>query len=84
MAATVPARLRDHDHVVLQLLQLAAESILAHPLAVPPGLYEQCSIWADDLAAALSPPSPDALTDSPQRSQPARGSLLATGAGTGT
>lgn len=60
VAATAPAPLRDHDKVVLQLLQLAAEAILAHPRAVPPLLYEQCSTWADDLAGALSPAVPGA------------------------
>lgn len=77
---TAPAPLRDHDHVVLQLLQLAAEAILANPRVVPPLLYEQCSTWADDLASALSPPGPGTIPDPPHRHQPTRDSLLQAGA----
>ena len=56
---TVPARrpLAGQDAVILGLLRLAAEVILAHPSAVPPGLYEMCDSWADELAAALSTPA---------------------------
>jgi len=53
--------LEDHDPVVLQLLQLAVEAIIAHPRVLPPALYEQCSAFADDLAAALTPPAAVAL-----------------------
>lgn len=58
-AMTVPVRrpLAGQDTVILGLLRLAAEVILTHPSAVPPDLYEMCDSWADELAAALSPPA---------------------------
>jgi hypothetical protein len=80
--ATAPSPLEDQDPVVLQLLRLAAETILAHPRAVPPDLYEQCSTWADALAGALTPPGPSTPADSRQRQGPARDKLLAAGART--
>ena len=56
---TVPVRRppAGQDTVILGLLRLAAEVILAYPGAVPPDLYEMCDSWADELAAALSPPA---------------------------
>ena len=62
---TVPVRrpLAVQDTVILGLLRLAAEVILAHPSAVPPGLYEMCDSWADELAAALSPPARTGTAD---------------------
>lgn len=59
MYVTAPRPLQDHDPVVIELLRLAAETILAHPDAVPPGLHDLCDAWADDLACALgSYPAP--------------------------
>jgi hypothetical protein len=84
VAATAPIPLEDQDPVVLQLLQLAAEAILAHPRAVPPGLYEQCSSWADGLAGALSPPNPSTPLEPRQRQGSARDALLAAGPRTRT
>jgi hypothetical protein len=78
--ATASSPLEDQDPVVLQLLRLAAEIILAHPRAVPAGLYEQCSTWADALAGALTPPGPSTPSDLRQRQEPARDKLLAAGA----
>jgi hypothetical protein len=50
---TAPRPLQDHDPVVIELLRLAAETILAHPEAVPPGLHDLCDAWADNLACVL-------------------------------
>jgi hypothetical protein len=55
--------LDSHDPTVLQLLQLAAEAILAHPEAVPGPLHALVDAWADDLATALMPRSPDGAAE---------------------
>jgi hypothetical protein len=68
MPPVTSCSLQDQDPVLLQLLQLAAEAILAHPEVVPPALYDGCSSWADTLAAALNrpePPGPDARRPEP-------------------
>lgn len=52
---TVPAcsPLDGQDPILLDLLRLAAE-VIAHPEAVPPGLYELCDSWAGELAAVVN------------------------------
>lgn len=72
--------LDETDPVVLQLLQLAAEVILAYPGTVPPGLYELCDEWAADLAAAINP-HPD--TRPPDRRLPGTPALRAPDAASG-
>ena len=57
MPVTTRRPLEDQDPVVLELLRLATETILAHPGAVPPALYDLCDTWADDLASTLSRPA---------------------------
>lgn len=44
------ARARELTGQELVVLRLSVEVILAHPDAVPPGLYAICDDWADVLA----------------------------------
>ena len=53
MIATACVSLEDHDPIVLELLRLAAETILAHPAAVPPDLAALVDAWAADLNYVL-------------------------------
>jgi len=70
---TARTPLQDHDPIVIELLRLAAETILAHPDAVPPGLHALCDAWADDLACALgSYPAPVPGGDRPPATESLR------------
>ena len=53
MIVTPCTSLEDHDPVVLDLLRLAAETILAHPAAVPPDLAALIDAWAAGLNYVL-------------------------------
>jgi hypothetical protein len=51
-----PAELDNQDPIVLNLLRLAAETMIAHPEAIPPDLLSLLDDYAADLHAILSPP----------------------------
>jgi hypothetical protein len=51
MLITTCRSLEDHDPIVLELLNLAAETMLAHPSAVPPDLVALLDSFAADLSA---------------------------------
>ena len=55
MIIPVPPSLDDHDPIVLELLRLAAETMIAHPEAVPPDLLSLLDAYAADLHGTLSP-----------------------------
>jgi hypothetical protein len=50
-----PTSLDDQDPVLLNLLRLAAETMIAHPEAVPPELLSLLDAYAADLHGTLSP-----------------------------
>jgi len=64
------APLDDQDPVLLNLLRLAAETMIAHPEAVPPDLLSLLDNYAADLHGT-SAPRPDGK--SPPAPDPSRG-----------
>jgi hypothetical protein len=59
---TTPASLNDQDPILLNLLRLAAETMIAHPEAVPPDLLSMLDDYAAELHGTLSPPPHQEVT----------------------